>query len=155
MKLSALCIMNRVNLWHRTRSISSACLILMLNRIELIEGSMSTRSFSLREMMRGLRSTSFDCLRSRSTSRGARAWNDARLSPNFDLGLVVSLYDLRRIWVSTIARVDQRTAPHLRREVLEGQRRGQGRPYCCEVWPECVGLRRKCAIVVNHIHSRS
>lgn len=62
MKLSALCIMNRVNLWHRMRSISSACFILMLRRIELTEGSMRTRSFSLREMVSGLSSTSLDPL---------------------------------------------------------------------------------------------
>lgn len=54
--------MKRVNLWHRIRSISSACLILMLIRIELTEGSISTRSFSLRDIVRGLSRTSFDPL---------------------------------------------------------------------------------------------
>lgn len=58
MKFSARIIMNRVNLWHRIRSISSACFILMLIRIELIDGSISTRSFSFREMTSGLRSAS-------------------------------------------------------------------------------------------------
>jgi len=62
MKLSARCIMNRVNLLHRMRSISSACLILMLNRIELIEGSIRTLSFSFREIIRGFRRTSLDVL---------------------------------------------------------------------------------------------
>jgi hypothetical protein len=62
MKLSALCIINLVNLWHRIRSISSACLIFMLIRIELTDGSMRTRSFSLREIVNGLRRTSFDPL---------------------------------------------------------------------------------------------
>ena len=62
MKLSALCIINLVNLWHRILSISSACLIFMLIRIELTEGSMRTRSFSLREIVNGLRRTSFDPL---------------------------------------------------------------------------------------------
>ena len=62
MKLSARCIMNRVNLWHSIRSISSACLILMLMRTELTEGSMRTRSFSFREMVRGFKRTSFEVL---------------------------------------------------------------------------------------------
>ena len=61
-KFSARCIMKRANLWQRMRSISSACLILMLSRTELMDGSMSTRSFSLREIVSGLRSTSFDAL---------------------------------------------------------------------------------------------
>lgn len=54
--------MNRVNLWHNIRSISSACLILILSRIELIEGSIKTRSFSFLEIVSGFRSTSFDPL---------------------------------------------------------------------------------------------
>lgn len=54
--------MNRVNLWHSILSISSACLILILSRIELIEGSMRTRSFSLREIISGLSKTSLDPL---------------------------------------------------------------------------------------------
>lgn len=62
MKFSALCIINRVNLWQRIRSISSACLILILSRIELTEGSIRTRSFSLREIVRGLRRTSLEPL---------------------------------------------------------------------------------------------
>ena len=62
MKFSARIIMNRINLWHISRSISSACLILMLIRTELTDGSMSTRSFSFREIVRGFRSTSFEAL---------------------------------------------------------------------------------------------
>ena len=62
MKLSALCIMNLVNLWHRILSISSACLILMLRRIELTDDSIRTRSFSLRDIVRGFSRTSFDVL---------------------------------------------------------------------------------------------
>lgn len=62
MKPSARCIKNRVNLWHRIRSISSACLILMLTRMEFTEGSMSTRSFSLRDIVRGFSNTSLEPL---------------------------------------------------------------------------------------------
>lgn len=62
MKFSARCIMNRVNLWHNIRSISSACLILMLSRIELTDGSMRTRSFSFREMIKEFSKTSFEPL---------------------------------------------------------------------------------------------
>lgn len=51
--------MNRVNLWHKIFSISSACLIPMLTRTELIDGSIITRSLSLREIVSGVRSTSF------------------------------------------------------------------------------------------------
>lgn len=47
-KFSARCIKNRVNLWQRIFSISSACLILMLTRTALMEHSISTFSFSLR-----------------------------------------------------------------------------------------------------------
>lgn len=57
---SALWVRNLVNLWTRICSISSACLILMLILIELILGSMKTRSFSLRETVKGFRRTSGD-----------------------------------------------------------------------------------------------
>jgi hypothetical protein len=57
---SALWVKNLVNLCTRMCSISSACLILMLTRMLLILGSMSTRSFSLREIVRGFSSTSGD-----------------------------------------------------------------------------------------------
>jgi len=75
MKPSARCIRNRVNLWHRIRSISSACLILMLTRIEFTEGSMSTRSFSFRDIVIGFRSTSLDPLRGRSERVGLKPCN--------------------------------------------------------------------------------
>lgn len=55
---SALCVKNRVNLCTRIFSISSACLIFKLMRTELIEGSMRTRSFSLRAIISGLSKTS-------------------------------------------------------------------------------------------------
>ncbi len=61
-KLSARCIINLVNLWHRILSISSACLILMLRRIELIDGSIKTRSFSFLEIVNGLSRTSLEPL---------------------------------------------------------------------------------------------
>lgn len=65
-KDSALCIRNLVNLCARIRSISSACLILILILIELIEGSIRTFSFSFREMVRGRRMISVE----RSEVRG-------------------------------------------------------------------------------------
>lgn len=58
-KFSARIIMKRVNLWHRIRSMSSACLILIEKRRELMEASIRTFSFSLREMTTGWRMTSF------------------------------------------------------------------------------------------------
>jgi len=57
-KFSALNIKKRVNLWHKICSISSACLILILTRTELIEGSIKTFSFSLRLIMTGFNKTS-------------------------------------------------------------------------------------------------
>lgn len=59
MKLSARPVMNLVNLWQRIFSISSACLMAMLTRTELMDGSIRTRSLSFREMVRGVRRTSF------------------------------------------------------------------------------------------------
>ncbi len=50
---SARCIKNRVNLWQRTSSISSACLIIMDTRTELTEGSILHFSLSLRQMTIG------------------------------------------------------------------------------------------------------
>lgn len=61
-KLSALIIKKRENLWHNMRSRSSACLILMLTRTELTEGSTNTFSFSLRLMTRGFINNSLDFL---------------------------------------------------------------------------------------------
>ena len=94
MKLSARCIRNRVNLWQRIRSISSACLILMLTRIELTEGSISTRSFSLRDIVNGFSRTSFDPLHAISQRR---VMHEVMHVPNFHFRLVVTLDDLRRI----------------------------------------------------------
>lgn len=62
MKLSARTVINLVNLWHSICSISSACLILILNRSELTEGSMRTRSLGDRDIMSGLSKTSRDAL---------------------------------------------------------------------------------------------
>lgn len=59
-KDSALCVKNLVNLWTRMCSISSACLILMLIRMELMLGSIKTRSFSFRAIVNGVRRTSGD-----------------------------------------------------------------------------------------------
>jgi hypothetical protein len=63
-KLSARPVKNLVNLWARIRSISSACLILMLMRIELMDGSIRTCSFSLRAICSGFRMISGDVLKS-------------------------------------------------------------------------------------------
>lgn len=57
-KDSARCVRKRVNLWTRMCSISSACLILMLTRMLLTLGSIKTRSFSLRETVKGFKRTS-------------------------------------------------------------------------------------------------
>lgn len=59
-KASARCVKNLVNLCTRICSISSACLILMLTRMLLIDGSMSTLSFSFLEIVRGFNKTSGD-----------------------------------------------------------------------------------------------
>lgn len=55
---SARCIRKRVNLCVRISSISSACLIQMLTLTELIDGSISVRSFSFREIVIGWSSSS-------------------------------------------------------------------------------------------------
>lgn len=57
-KASARWVKNRVNLWTRICSISSACLILMLIRTLLMDGSMKTFSFSFRDTVIGFRSAS-------------------------------------------------------------------------------------------------
>jgi hypothetical protein len=100
MKPSARCIRNRVNLWHRIRSISSACLILMLTRIEFTEGSTSTRSFSFRDIVNGFRSTSLDPLRGTSEREELRPCTYMR-SPDLNLWLVVTLDDLGKKSVIT------------------------------------------------------
>lgn len=91
-KLSALCIMNRVNLWHKILSISSACLILILIRIELIEGSINTRSFSFLEIVSGLSSTSCEPLT--DVSKTSKRGHNCAL-PDFHFRLVMSFHNLR------------------------------------------------------------
>jgi hypothetical protein len=55
-----------LTLWAKICSISSDCLIFMDSRTELIEGSMNTRSEELREINRGVRSTSGERLSPRA-----------------------------------------------------------------------------------------
>ena len=55
---SARCVKNLVNLCTRIFSISSACLILILTRTLLTDGSIKTFSFSLRETCKGFKRTS-------------------------------------------------------------------------------------------------
>lgn len=57
-KFSARIIIKRINFLQRIFSISSACLMAMLMRSELIEPSNRTRSFSLRLTMTGENSSS-------------------------------------------------------------------------------------------------
>ncbi len=95
MKPSARCIKNRVNLWHKIRSISSACLILMLTRIEFTEGSMSTRSFSLRDIVRGFSNTSLEPLLGYQTA--PKTEDKGMRSPGLDLWLVVTFDDLGKV----------------------------------------------------------
>ena len=83
--------MNRVNLWQRIRSISSACLIFILSRIELIEGSMRTRSFSFREIVSGLRRASLDALEQASSK--THQDNIGRVR-DFDFWFIVTFYNL-------------------------------------------------------------
>lgn len=78
-KDSARCSKNRVNLCTRMCSISSACLILMLIRTLLMLGSMRTRSFSFRAIVRGARRTSGDVLASTSGTLCRSAVWDAKL----------------------------------------------------------------------------
>jgi hypothetical protein len=66
----------------------------MLTRIELTEGSISTRSFSFREIVNGFRRTSFDPLHA---IRQRGAMHEVMHSPNFYFGLVMTLDNLRRI----------------------------------------------------------
>jgi len=134
MKLSALCIMNLVNLLHRIRSISSACLILMLSRIELTEGSIRTRSFSFRDIVRGLRRTSFELLKCRKMNDQimvalGKRWKFVRW---FDLRLVMAFYYL--IIHGQWARDQLTRIPYLRREVFERQRSCEGGSHGGEVW---------------------
>ena len=63
----------------------------MLTRIEFTEGSMSTRSFSFRDIVSGFRSTSLEPLREDQNKDKA---GKCMRSPNLDLGFVVTLDDL-------------------------------------------------------------
>lgn len=78
-KDSARCVKNRVNLCTRMCSISSACFILMLTRILLMLGSISTRSFSLRAIVSGVNSTSGEVCASISGTLWRSAVWDAKL----------------------------------------------------------------------------
>ena len=69
-----------MNLCARMRSISSACLILIEIRIELTLGSMSTFSFSLREMVNGVNNTSREEAASISGTLCRSTVCDAKLS---------------------------------------------------------------------------
>jgi hypothetical protein len=55
---SARCIKKAVNFRHKIISISSACLILIETRTELMEGSMRHRSFSVLEIVNGCNKSS-------------------------------------------------------------------------------------------------
>lgn len=92
-KLSALCVKNLVNLCTRICSISSACLILMLIRTELMEGSINTLSVSFRLTVKGLSRTSGDEAASTSgTLCRSEAW-DAKL-----LRERAAVSDVRTAW---------------------------------------------------------
>lgn len=73
-KLSARCSRNLVNLCTRIFSTSSACLMRMLTRTLLTLGSTSTRSFSLRATVSGVRSTSGEV---RASTSGTLCRSDA------------------------------------------------------------------------------
>jgi len=99
MKLSARPVIKRVNLWHKIFSISSACLIAMLTRTELIDGSIITRSLSFREIVSGVSKTSLDVLSCQvRTCAFNSPMKDRRLCPArcFHLRSVVALNNLRR-----------------------------------------------------------
>jgi hypothetical protein len=136
MKLSALCIMNRVNLLHNIRSISSACLTLMLNLIELTDGSIKTRSFSFREMIRGFRRTSLDVLKQMNEVACTSSRVHVRA---FNFWLVMSLYDLIN-GLLIYFNITQRKN-YLRSEILQGKCSCQCRSYCSKIWSENVRLR--------------
>lgn len=76
---SARCSKKRVNLCTRMCSISSACLILRLMRTLLMLGSIRTRSFSLRAIVKGVRRTSGDVRASTSGTLCRSAVWDAKL----------------------------------------------------------------------------
>ena len=65
----------------------------MLTRIELTEGSISTRSFSFRDIVNGFRRTSFDPLHA---IRRRGVMQQVMHSRDLHFRLVVALDDLRR-----------------------------------------------------------
>lgn len=67
-KLSARCIKNLEKLRHKTVSISSACLILILTRNELIDGSIKHFSRSVLQIRIGFIVDIFDELKMTTTS---------------------------------------------------------------------------------------
>lgn len=95
-KFSARCIKKRENLWHSILSISSACLILRLMRTELMDPSISTRSFSFLAMLIGVNKSSFDALWKKETqvSGVLSTVKKERALPCFYFWFVVSLNDL-------------------------------------------------------------
>ena len=68
-KFSARCIRNRVKFLHNTFSISSDCLILILTRTELIDGSMKHLSLSVRQIKIGFITDILDDLDERREKR--------------------------------------------------------------------------------------
>lgn len=61
--------------------------------MELTEGSIRTRSFSLRDIVKGFKRTSLDPLRNEDQRLGQRV-TTAKSAPRFDLRFVVTLDDL-------------------------------------------------------------
>ena len=137
-KLSALCIIKRVNLWHSMRSISSACLILMLSLIELIEGSIKTRSFSLRDIVRGFSRTSLDPLERDSMGQPEKKLCWIGRLPCLYFGFIVSFYNLQDINGGHA----QQGMKYLGREVFQSESSGQGRSDGSQVWAQRVRLAR-------------
>jgi hypothetical protein len=97
--------------------------------MELTEGSMSTRSFSFRDIVSGFRRTSFDPLHA---IRQRMVTQVVMYPPNFHFRLVVTLNDLRKDYDRIPSATDQ-SYPHLRREVLQCQCGGQRRPHRSEI----------------------
>jgi hypothetical protein len=66
----------------------------MLTRIEFTEGSMSTRSFSFRDIVRGFSSTSLEPLL--GGQRALKKGDKSMHLPSLDLWFVMALDDLRK-----------------------------------------------------------
>lgn len=82
----------------------------MLTRMELTEGSISTRSFSFRDIVNGFRRTSFDPLHA---IKHCALPQEVIHSPNFHFRLVVTLNDLKKDYDRIQSATDQ-SYPHLR-----------------------------------------